>query len=219
MALAPAAAGVRPAPRLGLSVAARARRWFSAWLPLLLMALLAAGTWWLVKNAPLFGGPTVSAPLRHEPDYTMRRFELNRMGADGRLRMRVEGEALRHYPDTDTMEIDTAEVRAYGNDGRLIVATARRALSNGDGSQVQLLGDVLVRSFDAATPETGQPRLVVRGDFLQAEAQGEILRSHLPVQISLPGSELQVPDFVYEHLKGQLYFGGPAHGRFQPRKP
>jgi len=215
MALAPAGGSLRSGP----SLVARLQRWLSAWLPLVLMAVLAAGTWWLVKNTPLLGGPAVMAPLRHVPDYTMRDFELNRMGPDGRLRLRVQGEALRHYPDTDTLEIDAAEVRAYGTDGRLIVATARRAVTNGDGSQMQLMGDVLVRSFDAATPETGRPRLTVRGDFLQAEAQGQILRSHLPVQLSMPAGDMRVPNFVYEHLTGRLRFGGAASGQFQLRKP
>ncbi|XHS79293.1 LPS export ABC transporter periplasmic protein LptC [Burkholderiaceae bacterium UC74_6] len=214
MALAPA---VGAPARLATPLWLRVQRWFSAWLPLLIMATLAAGSWWLVKNTPLLGGPVSTAPLRHDPDYTMRNFELNRMGPDGRLRLRVEGEALRHYPDTDTLEIDGARVRAFGPDGRLIVATAKRAVSNGDGSEMQLIGDVLVRSFDAATPESGAPRMTVSGDFLQAESQAQVLRSHLPVHISQPGSEMQVPNFEYEHLTGKLHFGGPSRGQFTNR--
>src|SRR5215210_6974805 len=38
----------------------------SSFLPLLLMALLALGTWWLVKNTPLADAPQTAAPLRHE---------------------------------------------------------------------------------------------------------------------------------------------------------
>ena len=213
MQLAPAGGPARTGPTLAM----RVQRWLSAWLPLVVMALLAAASWWLVKNTPLLGGPVVTAPLRHAPDYTMRNFELNRMGPDGRLRLRVEGQAMRHYPDTDTLEIDAAEVRAYGVDGKLIVATARRAISNGDGSQMQLMGDVLVHTYDATTPEGGTARMTVRGDFLQAESQGQILRSHLPVQINTPGGEMHVQNFVYDHLKGRLTFGGRATAQLQGR--
>jgi len=214
MALAPA---VGAPARRALPWRLRLRRWLSAWLPLLIMATLAAGSWWLVKNTPLLGGPATTAPLRHDPDYTMRNFELNRMGADGRLRLRVEGEALRHYPDTDTLEIDAARVRAFGPDGRLMLATAKRAVSNGDGSQMQLIGDVLVRSFDATTPESGAPRMTVSGDFLQAESQAQVLRSHLPVHVTLPSGEMQVPNFEYQHLTDKLHMGGPARGQFTSR--
>ncbi len=213
MQLAPAGGPARTGPTLMM----RVQRWLSAWLPLVVMALLAAASWWLVKNTPLLGGPVVTAPLRHVPDYTMRNFELNRMGPDGRLRLRVEGQAMRHYPDTDTLEIDAAEVRAYGVDGRLIVATAKRAISNGDGSQMQLMGDVLVRSYDVATPEGGAAGMTVRGDFLQVESQGQILRSHLPVQINTPGGEMHVQNFVYDHLKGHLSFNGRSTAQLRNR--
>ena len=53
----------------------------STYLPLLLMALLALGTWWLVKNTPLFEGDRAAAPPRHEPDYTMTQFMVQRFGA------------------------------------------------------------------------------------------------------------------------------------------
>src|SRR5262245_34750675 len=52
-------------PRAGLRM--RLRELLGAYLPLLLMALLALGTWWLVKNTPrpMAGGEGV--PLRHDP--------------------------------------------------------------------------------------------------------------------------------------------------------
>ncbi|HEY4082202.1 MAG TPA: LPS export ABC transporter periplasmic protein LptC [Burkholderiaceae bacterium] len=186
----------------------------SSYLPLLLMALMAAASWWLVKNTPLLSGPVETVAPRHEPDYSMQHFELRRMGADGRLRLRVEGNALRHYPDTDTVEIDGVQLRSFGADGGLTVATARRGIGNGDGSQMQLLGDVTVRGFEPGAPETATPRMTVRGDFLQAEADGQKLSSHLPVVVSYPGGEVQAPNFNYEHLGGSLHFGGVAHGQF-----
>jgi lipopolysaccharide export system protein LptC len=218
MALAPAAGRTRPRQPLTW----RIQSLLVAYLPLVLMALLAAGSWWLVKNTPLLGGPVEIAPPRHIPDYAMQHFELRRMGADGRLRLRVEGEAMRHFPDTDTVEIDGVRLRAFNADGSLTVATARRGIGNGDGSQMQLLGDVTVRSFDAGTPESAIPRMVVRGDFLQAESDAQKLHSHLPVVVSYPGGEVQAPSFDYEHLRGTLHFGGPARGQFilhAPKNP
>ncbi|HEX2540783.1 MAG TPA: LPS export ABC transporter periplasmic protein LptC, partial [Caldimonas sp.] len=64
----------------------------SAYLPLILMAVLAGGTWWLVRNAPP-DERRVEAPAPvHEPDYVMTRFVVQRFGADGALRTQIEGE-------------------------------------------------------------------------------------------------------------------------------
>ena len=108
----------------------RAQSLLSNYLPLLLMALLAIGTWWLVKNTPLLGDAAEPAPPRHVPDYRMANFEIQRIAADGRLNVQIAGAELRHYPDTDTVEIDNVRLRAVGTDGRVLHATARtRALS------------------------------------------------------------------------------------------
>src|SRR3954453_14721651 len=76
-------------PRRGLQV--RSRELLGAYLPLLLMALLALGTWWLVKNTPR---PVVSSDesaVRHDPDYEMHDFAITRFGPDGRATLRIEG--------------------------------------------------------------------------------------------------------------------------------
>ena len=59
----------------------RAQGLLSNYLPLVLMALLASGTWWLVKNTPLLDAPGELAPPRHVSDYRMNNFELQRIGA------------------------------------------------------------------------------------------------------------------------------------------
>ena len=116
----------------------------SAYLPLLMMATLALGTWWLVRNAPSVDEPRVAVAPRHEADYVMTRFVVQRFGSDGALRTQIEGDRLRHFPDDETLEIDHARIRAIGSDGAVTLAAANRALANGDGSEVQLLGNAHV---------------------------------------------------------------------------
>lgn len=185
----------------------------SSYLPLLLMAVLASGTWWLVKNTPLLGEPGEQAPPRHTPDYRMANFEIQRIGADGRLNVQIAGAELRHYPDTDTVEIDQARVRAVGPDGSLAIAEAKRAVSNADGSDLQLFGDVRLRRLPPGSGENAPAQIEVRGEFLQALANSEILRSHLPVTIRQGSATLNAQNVEYRHLTGQLTFTGKAQAQ------
>jgi len=191
----------------------------SNYLPLLLMALLASGTWWLVKNTPLLGEPGEPVPPRHVPDYRMANFEIQRIGADGRLNVQIAGAELRHYPDTDTLEIDDVRLRAVAPDGSLAIAVAKRALSNGDGSDLQLLGDVRLRRLPPGSGENGPALLEVRGEFLQALSNSEVLRSHLPVTIRQGSTTLNTSNFEYRHLSGKLSFTSKAQGQIVSRVP
>jgi lipopolysaccharide export system protein LptC len=193
-----------PPHRLRQPWPARLLEALSSYLPLLLMALLAASTWWLVQNTPVPEPERAEAVPRHEPDYTMERFTLQRFGEDGRLRVQVEGEQLRHYPDTDRLEIDTVRIRAVADDGSLTLAIARRAIANGDASEVQLLGGAQVTSNAGG----GEP-IEFRGEFLHAFLGTERVRSHLPVQVQRGTSVLRAGGMEYDHLSRTVQLKGP----------
>ena len=183
------------------------RRWFdtaSAYLPLLLMALLALGTWWLVKNTPLFEAGRELAPARHEPDYTMSQFMVQRFAASGAMRVQIEGDLMRHYPDTDTLEIDNPRIRAIGEDGRITVATARKALSNRDGSELQLSGGAHVVREATARDQA----IDFRGEFLHCFQNTERVRSNLPVLVTQGGTEIRADAMNYDNLARMLDLKG-----------
>ena len=190
----------------------------SAYLPLLLMALLALGTWWLVKNTPLFDKPLRSAPPRHEPDYTMARFKVQRFAPEGPLRVQIEGDLMRHYPDTNTIEIDNPRVRALTPDGRATVATARRAVSNGDGSEVQLSGGahVVREALAGAVNRSADSDAAVefRSEFLHYFVNTEQIRSHLPVTLTQGRSQLRGDGLDFDNLNQRLELKGHVHAVF-----
>lgn len=193
----------------------RVLEFFSAYLPLLLMALLALGTWWLVKNTPVVERDRATAPLRHEPDYEMRNFSVQRFGAQGPLKAQIDGDALRHYPDTDTVEIDNVRVRAIGPDGRITYASARRGIANGAGTEVQLLGGAQVVS--EATPTS--PALDFRGEFLHAFLDTERVKSHLPVTVLHGDTQVFAEGMEYSHLDRLIQFSGRMRASFLPKSP
>ncbi len=186
------------------------REGFTAYLPLLLMALLALGTWWLVKNTPGAVAPTERDPQRQEPDYTMQRFTMQRFAPDGRLRVRLEGRELRHYPADDRIEIDSVQVHAYAPDGRVTLASARRAVSNGQASELQLQGGAEVTGTDA----NGAP-IVIRSEFLQALLDRDVVRTDRPVQVIQGRNVVRAAGLVYDHERRLLELSGPMRAVLQ----
>ena len=184
----------------------------SAYLPLLMMAVLAAVTWWLVRNAPSIDARPVAAPVRHEPDYVMTRFVVQRFAADGSLRTQIEGDQLRHYADDDTLEIDAARIRAVSADGSLTLATARRALANGDGSEVQLHGDAHI-----VRPAVGKAQAVdFRSEFLHGFRNIELVRTNQPVVVTQGESVVHGEGMEYDNLARVVTLQGHSRATFVP---
>ena len=199
--------------------------WHRAWeqvtlyLPLTLMGLLALATWWLVRNAPQVLLPETPARPTHEADYFMRDFSVKSFDADGRLQSVVRGRLGQHYPDTDTLEIDHVDIRSTNAQGRVTTATARRAISNADGSEVTLLGDAVVER--AAPQVAGQrevPVLRLQGQRLQAWAQTERVRSEDPVTLIQGGDMVTADTLDYDNKAGLLRMDGHVRGLVQPRQ-
>jgi lipopolysaccharide export system protein LptC len=192
------------APRAETPWHLRLRDALSSYLPLLLMALLALATWWLAKHSPQAGPAAEQRPVSADPDYTMSQFALERFDPAGRLKLRIEGARLRHFPATDRIEIDEVQIRSFAPDGRVTLASARRALGNGDGSELQLLGGAEVTSPGASGGD-----LVMRSEFLHAFVLLERVKSHLPVLVRQGGTEMKAAGLDYDHATRLLELKGP----------
>ena len=137
----------------------------------------------------------------------------------GRLKSDVSGAELRHYPDTDTLEIDQALIRSYSLEGRLTTSTGNRALTNADGSEVQLFGNAgVVR--EAAVDAAGQeiPRLEFQGEFLHVFVNEERAKSHLPVVITRGNDKFSGDTFAYDNFERVADLKGRVKGVLVPRK-
>lgn len=208
------AIGARPAaPRAPQPWHHRLRDTLSSYLPLLLMGALALATWWLVKNTP--GAPPVREPAADTggPDYTMRSFVLQRYAADGRATARLEGSELRHYPGDGRIEIDALQLQAFLPDGRVLNATARRAVLNDAATELQLQGGAEVRGTDSG----GRP-VEIRSEFLQAFVETEVVQTHLPVTVTQGANRLRAGGLRYDGQRRVLQFDGPVQASLLNRE-
>lgn len=184
----------------------------TTYLPLLLMGLLALGTWWLVQNTPLLLPPGQAKAVRYEPDYTMHQFSVHRFAPDGRLKGQMQGDMLRHYPNNDTIEVDQVRLVSFGPTGNITRASAKQALSNGDGSEVQLKGQARVQRDAREGNETS----VFTSEFLHAFLNTEEVRSHLPVVLQRGTTQVAGDSLSYDNLNRVVSVNGRVRATFAP---
>lgn len=200
-------------PRVRQAWHLRLRDALASYLPLLLMALLALSTWWLVKNTPDAPPARSGAPVSGVPDYTMRSFTVQHFAPGGALRVQLEGRALRHYPEQDRIEVDEVRLRAIAPDGRVTTATARKAVSNGQASELQLQGGAEVLGSDL----NGVP-VEIRSEFLHALIDAEIVKTHLPVDVIHGGDRLRAGGLQYDARRRLLRLDGPVRAVLPARR-
>lgn len=192
-------------------LAARLRFALSSYFPLVVLGLLAAGTWWLARHAPKPAGESRPPALRQEPDYTAQRVLLQRFDAAGRLAVQIEGDQVRHYPATDTLEVDTVRLATTGVDGRRTLATAKQAMAAGDNSRYSLEGGARVVSTGA----DGQA-VEMEGEHLLVLAPERRVRADRPVVVRQGGSVLHADAMEFDERTQQVTLHGSVRAQLLP---
>ena len=191
----------------------------SLYLPVFLMGLLAMATYWLVRSTPPPDQPQATLAPRHEPDYFMRKFAVRTYDASGQLKSEVSGGEARHFPDTDTLEIDQVHIRSFSPQGQLTVATAQRAIANGDGSEVQLMGNAqVVREPVQGINGQTQPGVSFASEFLHAFMNTERVKSHKPVTLTRGNDRFTADSLDYDNVDRVMLLNGRVRGQLVPTR-
>ena len=146
-------------------------------LTLVLLALLAALTYWLDRAVQ---SPTLSREklLVHEPDFLVDKLLSTRMDLNGRVRDSLQAARMVHYPDDDSTELELPRFMIYGQRAPLRV-TARQGLVSSNGGNVYFRGDV--RATRSASEYNSE--LVVMTDYLHLMPDDNIAKTDQPVTI------------------------------------
>lgn len=181
----------------------------SIYLPVVLMGLLALGSYWLLRITPEAALPTPETTPQHEPDYFMRGFAVRTFNSDGSLRSEVRGAEARHYPDTDSTDIDDARIRSLQPSGVLTTATARLVTSNADQTEFVLRGQaVVVREAPSNGGAKSSPRMEFRGEHLKVLVDSKRVLSDEPVLLLRGRDRIQALRLDYRDDTGVAVLTG-----------
>lgn len=193
----------------------RALNQLSIYLPVLLMGLMALATFWLVRSSPSNEKVEVTAVVSQEPDYFMRIFSVKNFNAEGQLESEIKGQKALHYPNSDIFKIEQAEVLSFAQKGQRITANANQAVSNSDGTEIQLFGDVVIVRETLPIAENTQKnasavaaKLEFRGDFLHLYTQTEQIYSNKPVTLLRGTDQFTADSMQFDNLTQTLILQG-----------
>lgn len=193
---------------------ARCRDAFGQYLPVLLLAVLAGASWWLVRSTPEAGSAPAEKAVRHEPDYEMERFSVQHYTQAGPAKGVMVGARMRHYPDTDEMHIDAVRLRWADEQGHLMHAEAASAVAHDDARKVRLEGGAKVRR----DPIPGvSAAMEFSGERIDFDADAATARSDAPVLLRDGQATLRAAALTYSHREGVLELSGGVKGTVPAR--
>lgn len=146
-------------------------------LPLMLLTLLAALTFWL-ERATQVETAANSDKVRHDPDFIVSALSIRHFNIDGSLQHALQADKMLHYPDDDSTHVTSPSLTFYAH-AQPTRLTARQAIVSQDGKLVELNDDV--RVVREASPDS--PELVLTTAAMQVYPDDEIARSSVPVTI------------------------------------
>lgn len=186
-----------------------------AFLPMVLLAILLWGSFWLVRNAPKALSGAVVAETSHEPDYFANNFTLKTYSLQGDLKSFLQGTSSVHFPDTLTNLVEQPVVHSISRSGRLTTAIAKRSLSNEDGSEIQLIGQAVVHKQGVGTQE---PAMTLRSEFIHLFANTDSLVTYAPVKIERGDNRFQGNGLKADNLNQRFLLQGQVKVLLVPTK-
>ncbi len=187
-------------------------------LPLLAAGGLAAFTWWLVQSSPHEGGPAGPARASSAPDYELRQARLARFDAQGRLEAILDGQTMRHFPDTDRLHIDQLVLSARDANGRGLHAVSNEGEADQRAEVVTLRGGARVIATPAPGADQGSGLrsgpVRFAGEGLRVDARAKVVSSDQPVLLTQDHSQVQAQSLTYNERTGIADLGGRVRGHY-----
>ena len=148
-----------------------------------LVALLALATNWLSRKSE--SRPPKSAAARHIPDYFIKGLESTVTDTTGRPSHQLRADALLHYPDDDTTELERPDITVLGNEkASRWHATAERGKVESQQHQILLVGNVRLKQY-------GSSKMSLQTDWLRINSEQHYAETRAPVTLQSAGTQLQ----------------------------
>jgi lipopolysaccharide export system protein LptC len=200
---------------------ALSRRLYQAWdlvlshMPLFMLSLMLLVSVWLVRNAVPVDVPGEAPPVTHVADYEFTNFTLKSYDINGKIQSALQGALAQHYQDTHNTWVKNPQVLIY-SDTKLTTAKALQALTNEDGSEVQLIGKAEVKQV---TKSMAEEFTQINSNFLHFYAVDDRVKTHVPVTILNGKNTFASEAMEADNMQQTLKLKGRVRVTIFPKEP
>ena len=180
----------------------------SLWLPLLVLLLLAALSFWIERSVqiPVNG----SEASKTDPEGIMENFDALRTDPTGRPHYRLSAKKLKHYSGSKRTELESPRFVLLGSSMGDVSAESRQATVSPDGNEVDLRGEVNVLRAARA----GQSAMTLRTARLIVFPERNLLRSPGPVDVQDASLKLRAGAMEYNAGQRVIKLTGRVQARY-----
>lgn len=192
-------------------------RW-TAWSPALLLAALAALTFWLDAQVQV-AEPPGNGQMRHDPDVFITNFRAVSFDTTGRVKQSLSAERAQHYPDDESIDFTTPSLVITDPGHPTLRVRAQAGTLSGDRGTVLFRGDVeAVRESAAAAAggAAGSGPVRLTTDFLRVFPDKGIAETDRPVTIEEPRGIIHGVGMTLDNQTRSLKLKSGVRGTMQP---
>ena len=190
-----------------------------AWSPVLLLAGLAALTYWLDAQIQ----PTTArrdGATRHDPDMYIDSFSAVTFGADGAVLQSLAAKRAQHYPDDDSIDLSSPSLTLTDPGKPRLTIAADLGTVSGNREVVTLRGNVrATRAAEASPPARGSAPAgpaTFTTDMLRVTPKQSRAETDRLVTIEEPRGIIQGVGMVYDNDLKTFKLKSAVRGTLQP---
>ena len=180
-------------------------------MPVMLMGLLALGSYWLYQNTPISKENKKKTVLSSDPDYFVSEFATRQyVASTNQLKSEIIGEIANHYPNRDELEVFKIKAKTISPEGFMTHGTAEKAIHNSVSNEVKLIGKALItrEPVDPNKVANGKKTPVYfTGEYLNIQTDQEKISSNMPINVKQGNNQFTANNLNYDNKTGVINLG------------
>ena len=180
-------------------------------LPLVLMAIVAGITFWLVQvNSPVRKDDQEQAK-RHEPAYYIDQLAATELDDKGTTKYRFNASRMVQYEDDQTYAVTHPAVRAYEPGRPQVTAMSDRGTMNAEGTIIDLRSNARVLR-DQGTDAERDPVMSARSERFELLLNDDVVRTDKPVELRHGQSIMHANGLIFNNVTREVQLLGNVRG-------
>ncbi|KNH10214.1 putative transmembrane protein [Candidatus Burkholderia brachyanthoides] len=178
-------------------------------VPLVVMATLAAGTYWLLQSSLPSSKETAEQPKRHTADYFADNFSVSELDTTGTTQYRLTARSMVHYEDDENSDLTQPAMRSMFQPQRpTVTATSERGTVNADVSIVDLYDNACILRATGY----GDPQMQADSQHFRVLVNDDVIETEKPVRLQRGLSVMTANGMNYNNVTREMKLYGNVRG-------